>query len=197
MAPKPITAMPSDLRKRIEAIGRASQAAAVRSVRKAADAAKREQDMQLRRDSGGDMVLSGTARRGRGARKVGSTIKIRDGNKKSVTAEISAVGPVPLIANDTVGHVIRSAYVKGAYRSSRAGGVRTGQILGPAAPTITGGRKAVLNIPGVGFRRSARHPGTRGKDTWNEGRRKATVKVREVINRESDNVIRDAFRRGA
>lgn len=193
MAPKPITAMPSDLRKRIEAISKASQAAAVKSVRKAADVAKREQDAQLRRDSGGDMVLSGTARRGRGARKVGSTIKIRDGNKKSVTAEIQAVGPVPLIANDTVGHVIRSAYVKGAYRTTRTGG----QMFGPALPTITGDRRAVLNIPGVGFRRSARHPGTRGKDTWNEGRRKATVKVREVINVESDRVVRDAFRKGA
>jgi hypothetical protein len=193
MAAKSITSMPSDLRKRIDAIGKASQAGAVRTVRKAAEAAKREQDAELRRDSGGDMVLSGTARRGRGARKVGSTIKIRDGNKRSVTAEIKAVGPVPLIANNTVGHVIRSAYVRGTYRTTRTGG----QILGPAAPTITGNRRAVLNILGVGFRRSARHPGTKGKDTWNEGRRKATIKVREVIDRESDNAVRDAFRRGA
>lgn len=192
MATRPITSMPSDLRRRIDAIGRASQAAAVRTTRKAAEAAKREQEAELRRDSGGDMVLSGTARRGRGARRVGATIRIVNRNSTNVTAEIKAVGPVPLIANDTVGHVIRSAYVRGAYRSSRSGG----QIFGPAAPAITGNRRAVLNIPGVGFRRSARHPGTRGKNTWNEGRRKATIVVREVINRESDNVVRDAFRRG-
>lgn len=185
--------MPGDLRKRIEAIGRASQAAAVKSVRKAAEAAEAKQEDELRRDSGGDLVLSGTARRGGRARKVGATIRIVDRNKTSVTAEIRAVGSVPLIANDTVGHVIRSAYARGAYRTTRSGG----QVFGPAAPAVTGGRRAVLNIPGVGFRRFARHPGTRGKDTWNKGRRRATVRVSEIIGRESDNAVRDAFRKGA
>lgn len=78
---------------------------------------------------------------GRGAR-VGVNYRVTSSGL-SASALMKATGPVQLIDGPTSSHLIR--------------------------PRRGVGRKAVLNIPGVGFRRSARHPGTSGKGTWTRG----------------------------
>ena len=57
-------------------------------------------------------------------------------------------------------------------------------------------RRKVIAIPGIGVRASAHHPGTKGKDTWNQGREKAEPKVKVAIAKRSDEVVRRAFLSG-
>jgi hypothetical protein len=85
------------------------------------------------------------------------------------TADIKATGPVPLLANPTKAHRI---------------------------PRSTRRRQGVIVIPGVGVRRWAQHPGTRGKDTWNKGRERAAPRVKTAVERKSDEVVRKAFLSG-
>lgn len=81
-------------------------------------------------------------------------------------ATVKALGPVPLIANPIKAH------------------------------TITGKRGRSLAIPGIGVRRSAQHPGTPGKDTWNRGREHAEPKVTRIVGKRTDDVVAKAFRSG-
>jgi hypothetical protein len=85
------------------------------------------------------------------------------------TAEVKATGPVPLLANPIKAHRI---------------------------PRANARRRKVLSIPGIGVRASAQHPGTKGKDTWNEGRERAAPRVRTAIARKSDEVVKRAFLSG-
>jgi hypothetical protein len=48
-------------------------------------------------------------------------------------------------------------------------------------------------IPGVGVRRSAQHPGTKGKYPWRKGNEAAEPKVREVLTSKTATVIRRNF----
>ncbi len=57
----------------------------------------------------------------------------------------------------------------------------------------TRGRRRVAVIPGVGVRAHAMHPGTRGKDTWRAGRRKAQRPVTQAAERRTANIIRRGF----
>lgn len=83
------------------------------------------------------------------------------------SVNVRATGPVPLIANRTKPHVIPKA-----------------------------GKPKLLSIPGVGVRRSVQHPGTQGKDTWNEGRRLAIPAIRTVIGKRTDAVVVRSFKTG-
>jgi len=141
----------------------------------------------MRPHSGGDLRLSGVGRRkGRpGGAKIGARYDIRSAGGNKVRAEVKAVGPVPLIANDTAGRVIRSAWAKGRARRGFVGPTVSGQF--------GGGRRAVLNIPGIGFRRSVRHPGTKGKDTWRKGRRGAEPKVTRIMRSETAAIVKRGF----
>jgi hypothetical protein len=85
------------------------------------------------------------------------------------TADIKATGPLPLIANPIKAHRI---------------------------PKARGRRRKVLAIPGIGVRASAMHPGTKGKDTWNRGRERATPRIKTAVSRKSDEVVRKAFLSG-
>ena len=167
-----------DLGKRLVKFARIIEGASLDTVKRSADQAKAEQLKVMRSDSGGDLKLSGVGRRrGRpGGAKVGVNYKLTKGNG-SPTATVSATGPLPLLSNKTKAHMIGSAFK--ATRTSQTGFIGLG--LGRSA-TASGGRKAVLNIPGVGFRRSARHPGTKGKDTWNRGRKKAEPVIRKTMS---------------
>jgi hypothetical protein len=99
---------------------------------------------------------------------------------------ISATGPLQIINNDTAGHVIRSAYSKGRRRKGFVGPTASGQFRGDA--------RAVLNIPGIGFRRSARHPGTKGKNTWERGRQKAEPQIVKTMRKNTTAALSAALK---
>jgi len=84
-------------------------------------------------------------------------------------AIVKATGPLPLLANPIPAHTIPKA------------GRR---------------RRKVLAIPGIGPRASAQHPGTKGKDTWEHGRKQAIPKVKVAIGKRSDEVVKRAFQSG-
>lgn len=93
-------------------------------------------------------------------------------------ALVKAVGPWQLIENDTRPHRIVSRY-SGGTRSRRA---QTG-VFGPIRPgSIRGGRRAVVLTP-YGYRRYARHPGTRGKHPWQKAMNRATPRIPDTYQR--------------
>ena len=55
------------------------------------------------------------------------------------------------------------------------------------------GRRRYVVIPGVGVRAWAQHPGTRGKDTWNRGAKKARPDVTKAAESRLANVIKRGF----
>lgn len=83
---------------------------------------------------------------------------------------VKATGPVPLIANPSEPHVIPRQNARRARRRLllRDGGIRS--VVG--------------------------HPGTRGKDTWNRGRRDAHPRITKVIGARTDRTIVQSFRAG-
>jgi hypothetical protein len=91
-----------------------------------------------------------------------------------------------IIANDSKSHRIGSAFAGGS-RAKRS--VAVGPILPGASG---GGRRAVLNTP-FGFRRSVRHPGTKGKDTWQDGKTKAEPAVKREISKRTTNILKQAM----
>lgn len=193
---KPLDRMPADLNRRVQSFGKAAARSADRSTMLAAEDAKRVQERAIRRDSGGDMRLSGVNRaKGRpGNVRVGATVRMSNRGTRQVVAEVKATGPLQFIANDTAGRVIRSAYVRGRFRR---GGKGKSQFIGPTfAGQFKGDRRAVLNIPGIGYRRSARHPGTKGKDTWDRVVPEARRSVRYRLGRETDQVMIQTHRTG-
>lgn len=158
----PLSQMPSDLLKRINKIDKAIEQSKRDTLHAAAQAAKEAQEDQMRGDAGGDLRLS-RVRSGRGA-KIGARYDIN-----ADSANIKAVGPLPLLANPIKAHQI---------------------------PTSGGRRRKLLSIPGIGVRASVHHPGTRGKDTWNRGREKAEPKVTKIVGKRTDDVVRKAFQSG-
>ena len=150
----------ADVAKRVVKLARAVEGGSKDTLKAAALVAKDEQLKRMRADSGGDLRLSGVGRNGA---KLNVNFKLAGD-----TATVRAIGPLPLINNDTRAHSIRSR---------RAGG-----------------RRAVINIPGVGFRRSANHPGTSGKDTWQVGRKSAEPKVRQAMGKRTTKVLAQAMK---
>lgn len=168
-----------NLAKRINKLQVAVEKGRVDAVKRSAEKAKAAQLAVMRSDSGGDLKLSGVNKRK--GRAGGATLNVNYRVRSSgmtATALIKATGPLQIIDGDTSGHVVRSAY---GSNTRGTVGRRRGSSRGFIGPVIggqfSGGRKAVLNIPGVGFRRTARHPGTKGKDTWKRGRKDAEPKV--------------------
>lgn len=153
------------------------------TLTKAGLAAKDEHNKVIRRDSGGDMRLSGVGRsKGRGGNtKVGARFDI-----KGDTVEVRATGPLHIIAYDTEQHGVASAYIRGSRQ------VRS-QYAAERPELLRHTERTVIKIPGVGYRRWARHPGTRGKDTWRKGfpaaRRAAAREIHDVHT----NIVRKAL----
>jgi hypothetical protein len=164
---KPLSQMPVDLKRRVDKIDRDIQGSVRESVRLAALAAKAEQQDEMRRDAGGDLRLSRVSS-GRGA-AIGARYDLI-GTGASTLATVKATGPVPLIANNVKAHRI---------------------------PRANRRRRGVLSIPGIGVRASAQHPGTKGKDTWDDGRTKAVRKVDVIVAKRTDIVVRRSFQNGA
>ena len=136
------------------------------AVNAAAAAVAREVRQEIQRVAGADMRLSGVGKRGA---KVGARYDQVVGFRNP-SATVRAVGPLHLVERPTKAHAIPKA----RKRRSR--------------------RRRVVNIPGVGVRASAQHPGTKGQRPFergvNRGVRKAPAAFAEVVDRE----LRRAFR---
>jgi hypothetical protein len=165
------------MKKMATAIEKGSKA----TVNAAALQSKKIIEKQRDADTGGDGRLSGV---GRSGAKLGVSYKL-EGTASNPRAFMRATGPWPLIENNTTGRVIRPKRVAGA---SRRG------FVGPVAPgQFSGSRRAVLNIPGIGYRRSARHPGTKGKKTFAKGRAAAAVPAAEIVRKRTNAIVKAGF----
>lgn len=167
---------------------KAVEAGSVDTVKRSAEMAKAEQLKRMKADSGGDLKLSGVNKaKGRaGNAPIGASYKVTKSGS-TATAVVKATGPLQIINNDTQSRRIGSAWAGG----TRA---RRSVAVGPvAASSSGGGRRAVLNTP-FGFRRSVRHPGTTGKDTWQLGRGDAEPKIRQTMSKRTTAVISKGMR---
>ncbi|MEM9516040.1 MAG: hypothetical protein AAGA42_14405 [Actinomycetota bacterium] len=176
-----------DLGARMSKVGSSINAGRRATVVKAAARAERIQDAEISKAAGGDGRMSGVGRRkGRpGGAKVGARAKAR-GAGVGTSAIVKAIGPVHLLERPTAGRVIHSAYATGRGRRG---------FIGPTLPgQFAGDRRAVLNVPNIGYRRSVRHPGTRGKRPWKIGRRRAEPVIRKTLRTEMAQIIRKAAR---
>ena len=109
--------------------------------------------------------MSGVGKRGA---KLGASFDVRGG--ANPTGYVRATGPWQLIENDTKARRI---------------------------PKISGKRarkRNVLKIPGVGFRASANHPGTKGKRPWAKAMPLAAKTVPAAWRREQSEALKKAFR---
>lgn len=143
---------------------------------------------EISRATGGDSVLSGF-NQGKGGR-VGARFDVRPGPTPYVV--LRATGPMQLIERDTDGHVIRSRRLTGRGRRGFVGPTLPGQFrrrrgIGPQL-------RAVIDIPGIGYRYSARHRGTKGKHPWEKGKKRARPAMTRVIRRNLFNVVRRSAR---
>ncbi len=155
-----ISHLAGDLKKRADTLERELEAQVKETRKRAGMVAKAEQLEVVEHDAGGDRRLS-RVRSGKGA-AVGIKFRVTpDGD-----VEVSATGPMPLLANPMPAHDI--------------GTKRAGALL----------------MPGPTFRAAVHHPGTPGKDTWNRGVDKATPKIGAVIGTDIDGAVRRGFHKG-
>lgn len=172
------------------------QAKSLDTLKAAGDAGQKVHEAVIRKDSGGDGKLSGVgAAKGRpGNAKVGAKFKVEK-RGTSPSGVLTATGPLQIINNDTAGRVIRSAYLYGGRGNARKGMI--GPVLPGAFSARRGGfvgpvlsHKAVLRLPDGGFRQSVRHPGTKGKQTWQKGSKAARPVVTKVMSSRTTNVLK-------
>lgn len=102
----------------------------------------------------------------RGVGKRGAKVGVRYDIKGTgnPTALIRMTGPAQLLERDTRPHEIKPR-----------------------------GKKKAINIPGIGPRASAHHPGTKGKHPWARGLARSLPKVGEVMRREQAESLRRFF----
>lgn len=131
-------------------------AALVEATPRAVIASSRVLDAQVRANvaqaTGGDMILS-RVRSGKGARV--DTVVRMVGSGSKTQARVIPTGPIMLVEQDTRRH--REPF---QYLAQRTGGARSYSM----ARRRGASRRGFLRIPGVGFRASANHPGTKGKE---------------------------------
>jgi len=180
-------------------MARAIESASKDTVNTSALRAKVVQEKAIASVAGSDMSLSGANKaKGRpGGVKVGVRYKL-EMRGSSPQAFLRATGPLQLIENNTAGHVIRSAYTSGAARKGFIGPGASGQFSTARGgnfigPTVSN-RRGVISIPGVGFRRSARHPGTTGQHPWRKGRKLAEPIIQQSMSKRTFNVVKGAAR---
>lgn len=178
-------------------LARAVEQGSKETVSASALKAKRVQEKAIASVAGSDMSLSGVNKakgRGGGA-KVGVSFKV-EMKGSTPQAFLKATGPLQLVENDTSGHVIRSAWTSGKQRKGFIGPVAGGQFTtsrgGGFIGPVMSNRRGVIAIPGVGFRRSARHPGTTGQHPWRKGRKDAEPVIRQSMSKRTHTVIKGA-----
>lgn len=133
-----------------------------RAVRAGAGPLEDQARDNLRRVTGGDLVLS-RVRSGKGARV---DVKITmQGSGSGARALVLPVGPVSLVEGDTRPHREPFTYAgvtgSGGRRRYATAGQRTAS--GGVARRRRAVRRGLIAIPGVGVRAYVRHPGTRGQ----------------------------------
>lgn len=129
----------------------------------------------IRKDSGGDMVLSGMAAR------VGARYDVK--GTTNPTALIRATGPLHILESDTSPHTIMPTGVGRAKGRSKAARRAAKQSLYDALFGNTGyaGVKPLSTPYGPKYR--VNHPGTTGKRTWSRSLERAIPRVPEVYQR--------------
>lgn len=196
---KPMRAAGPDIGRRLQKLASTIEGGSFDTVKASAEVAKKQQLAVMRRDSGGDLRLSGVnAAKGRGGNaKIGVNYRVRKASGIGVGASafVKATGPLQIINNDTQGRVIRSAYLRGRGAAGRGRVARRG-FVGPVLPGqfAGAGRRAVLRLPDGGFRQSVRHPGTKGKNTWQLGRKQAEPDVAKSMRGRTTATIKRGMR---
>jgi len=194
---KPISQAGPDVQKIARQLEKGLSTSKLQTVTKAAERAKVVHNHEIAKVAGTDMRLSGVNRaKGRkGNVRVGTKYKVRNKGYAMAEGFVAAVGPMQLIERDTNGHVISSAWAVGKNRRGFTGPILPGNFatgmargkLGPALPNT----KAVIKIPGIGYRRYARHPGTKGQEPWAKGYRRAKPLITKTIRGRTHKVIKD------
>lgn len=151
---------------------------------------------ELAKASGGDLVLSNTGAltgAGRKGGKVGARYDIK-GESMSPESHIKATGPVGLLEYNLRPHLIRSRHLKGTrkQRSAFAYGAATFYGPGKRKKKVGPTQQPVINIPGVGYRRWAMHPGTKGKKPWAKGKKKAQPVITKIMRKRTFNIVKKA-----
>lgn len=164
----------AQLSKKLYLAAEAVEKADVKAVERVAQKVKRAAEKERNRAVGFDGRLSNVGKNGA---KLGVRYDFKSQNGKPA-ALVRATGPWQIVEGDTVPHVITSRY---------AGGSRLRR--GAFGPALPGGRRSVILTP-WGYRRYARHPGTKGKHPW----RTAITDSTRNLTPETSTPIRDAFR---
>lgn len=148
------------------------------AIDKEALATKKYMEQAARMAAGGDARLSGMKGR-----------KLDVGYKThGLSAVVFARGPWGLTEFGARPHIISSRRGGGSRRSR-------GTRLSAAGPSIgRGGRvRGAINIPGIGWRLYARHPGTKGKHTWERRVKMLRHTVGKELIKTSVRVIEQSF----
>lgn len=141
--------------------------AAPQAVRASGDVLEAQVRTNVATATGGDSRLS-RIRSGRGAPITVDTAIVGAGATASV--RITPTGPIMLVEEDTSPHrqpfVYAGASGEGGRRRYAMAGEQLsdrGNFRGQTATRRRAGRRGFLWIPGVGYRHTAKHPGTKGK----------------------------------
>lgn len=111
-----------------------------------------------------------------------------DGNAKSL---VFATGPFQLIERNTKAHAI-PAFVGQKSKQKGTPRGKKGRTYGPAFGGVRQGG-APINIPGVGWRTIAFHPGTKGKFPWAKGTKDAEAQVAALLEKRTALAVRRIF----
>lgn len=137
-----------------------------RDIEKAAALAAKQIQLTEMKHDAGGDLRLSRVRSGKGA-KIGARY-----DTFGRWTEVRATGPVPLVAHPMPEHSIP----------------KTGSRLR--------NRRKTLLLPDGGFRKGVDHPGTKGKDTWDDGKAKALPVVDKIIGKKSDAVVIKSFKAG-
>jgi hypothetical protein len=183
-----VSSTPQELSRKLTAAGHLLETRTTREVvEKSALRIKRTAETQRNRAVGGDGRMSNVGR-SRGGARLGVRYDLQ--GTATPTALVRATGPWQLIERATRPHRITSRYARGSRsRRSRAG--QFGPVI--AAREVRGDRRAVILTP-WGYRRYARHPGTRGKRPWEIGVRVAMRNIGRDVQRPVADALRAVFR---
>lgn len=156
-----------------------------------------------RKASGGDLVLSGVGRDGKG--KLGANFKTMSDNKSS---ELRAIGPWQFVEFDTSPRVVTSRYGGGSRRSRAAAvGASAGRrvkfgtnrvyVASSAEGAERSGDKirGSINIPGIGWRRYARiRRGSKGTRPFAKGINDGIPGAVRVLRRRNVDTVKKVLR---
>jgi hypothetical protein len=160
-------------------LGGAIKKGQTETLYKASAKAKTIQQQHMRSAIGGDMRMSNVGKRG--AR---ISIRYKVGKKGELPwASISVRGPAQMIERDTRAHMIYPRGTKGARNRNR---VKAGPIA------VKHKRGNMIMPPVSDFRKSAFHPGTKGKHPFARGQKAAQPAVLRNLRTNTFRIIKAA-----